>query len=386
MKIVFIIPRLHQGGSQRQIAETARVLKRHGYDVAILVFNLEGQHFFMKDENIPIIPLNSANLWTRCRSLFLALREANADFAISFLEKANLCLGMVGLFSNLRRHTVFIGSERNSMLRYSRSVIARILFRTAYLGIDALFTNSEQAVSHILSCLGWKKRNIFVLPNLINLEQFQPLPQTKNQLLSSMKSPLSPHDFIILVPARLCKQKNQLILLYVAQILHHQEERAFRFVLAGNDRGTYARTLKNRIKKLRLSRYFIFLGPVPEKTMTSLYCAADIVLLPSLFEGLPNAVMESMACGAVTVGSSAANVTTLIESGKNGFIIPPDDPKKIAETIRSISQMSEERRRLIAKEARETILPYRTEIYVTQLINILASIKPRNPIIGVANP
>lgn len=386
MKIVFIIPRLHQGGSQRQIAETAKIMKLHGHDVSMLVFNLKGQHFFLEKDNISIIQLNPANLWTRCLSLYYALKNAEADFAIAFLEKANLCLGLVGLFSNLRKHTFFIGSERNNVLRYSHSIFVRTFFRMAYLGIDALLTNSDQAVPHILSCLSWKTRQIFVLPNVVNFDQFHPLSQTKAQLISTVTTSLCPNDFIILVPARICKQKNQRILLKIAQSLRYQEDIRFRFVLAGSERGSYAQTLINDVEKLGLSQYFNFLGPVPENTMISLYCAADLVLLPSLYEGLPNAVLESMACGAVTVASNTANVETLIHSGENGYTVPPNDPEIIADTIRYVADMSEERRCLMGKKAYETVLPFRPEMYANKFTNILFSIKSKGYVPEISDP
>src|SRR5205807_1750329 len=70
------------------------------------------------------------------------------------------------------------------------------------------------------------------------------------------------------------------------------------------------------------------LGPVTE--MTSLYHAADAVLLPSLYEGMPNAVIEAHACALPAVVSRAANADGLVLDGETGFVVPTADSEALA--------------------------------------------------------
>ena len=56
--------------------------------------------------------------------------------------------------------------------------------------------------------------------------------------------------------------------------------------------------------------------------MASLYHAADALVMPSLWEGLPNAVLEAHASGLPAVVSHAANIDRLVLDGESGFEVP----------------------------------------------------------------
>src|ERR1700733_850954 len=74
--------------------------------------------------------------------------------------------------------------------------------------------------------------------------------------------------------------------------------------------------------------------------------ACDVLCLPSLSEGLPNVVLEALACGLPVVASRVGGVPELVRDGSNGFLVPPSDPSALAEGLR---------RALAAKWDRETI-------------------------------
>ena len=56
------------------------------------------------------------------------------------------------------------------------------------------------------------------------------------------------------------------------------------------------------------------------------YRAADVFVLPSVREGLPNVLLEAMASGVACIATRLTNVTdSVIEDGRNGLLVPPDD-------------------------------------------------------------
>jgi UDP-glucose:(heptosyl)LPS alpha-1,3-glucosyltransferase len=81
----------------------------------------------------------------------------------------------------------------------------------------------------------------------------------------------------------------------------------------------------------RLGATIRLLGPVTD--MVSLYHAADGILLPSLYEGMPNAVAEAHACGLPVVVSRAANADALVLDGESGFVVPTADSEALGEAI-----------------------------------------------------
>lgn len=63
------------------------------------------------------------------------------------------------------------------------------------------------------------------------------------------------------------------------------------------------------------------------------YREADVLVFPSRLEGLPLVPIEAMACGLPVVATNASSVTELVEHGKTGFLVPPDDVAALAAAV-----------------------------------------------------
>ena len=82
---------------------------------------------------------------------------------------------------------------------------------------------------------------------------------------------------------------------------------------------------------------------------------ADVLLLPSLEEGIANVVLEAMALGTIVLSTNCGGIEEVITDGENGFIVSVRNPKLIAEKIKLIALLSENERIQIRKKARQTI-------------------------------
>lgn len=67
--------------------------------------------------------------------------------------------------------------------------------------------------------------------------------------------------------------------------------------------------------------------------MRGLYAAADVFVIPSLEDNLPNTVMESMACGTPVVGFATGGIPEMVQDGQHGCISPPRDSARMAEQL-----------------------------------------------------
>ena len=81
---------------------------------------------------------------------------------------------------------------------------------------------------------------------------------------------------------------------------------------------------------------------------------ADIFVLPSLQEGLPNSLLEAMACGLPVVATRIGGVVDIVKDGENGILVEPGDPKGMAEGIVRLFK-DQEFARKIARNAFQTI-------------------------------
>ena len=98
-----------------------------------------------------------------------------------------------------------------------------------------------------------------------------------------------------------------------------------------------------------------------------IYNAADVFLLPSLSENLPNTIMEAMACGTPCVGFEVGGIPEMIDHKQNGYVARYKDAADLAEGIRYVLDNREE----LGRNAREKVMrEYREEIVAKKYIEI----------------
>ncbi len=81
----------------------------------------------------------------------------------------------------------------------------------------------------------------------------------------------------------------------------------------------------------------------------------DLTLIPSVWDGLPNALLESMACGVPVLASDAGGIPEVIEHGKSGFIVPRAQLHRLGEAILEILDLPESEQRNLGREARRRV-------------------------------
>lgn len=106
---------------------------------------------------------------------------------------------------------------------------------------------------------------------------------------------------------------------------------------------------------LGLDKLVEFKGNVPFQEVQEIMYESDLVLLPSLEEGIANVVLEAMQIGTLVLSTDCGGMNEVIEDGKNGFIVPVRNPEKMAEAIQKIILLSENERQKITLEAQKTI-------------------------------
>ena len=124
------------------------------------------------------------------------------------------------------------------------------------------------------------------------------------------------------------------------------------FIIAGNGRDL--NKLRWKTKKAEVQEKFIFLGQTDRDNLVKLYQNATLFVLPSYHEGLPTVLLEAMSCGLPIIATDVRGNRDMISSGKNGILVPPRDPKKMAEAT-SLLLENDTLRTSLSKNARKTI-------------------------------
>ena len=101
------------------------------------------------------------------------------------------------------------------------------------------------------------------------------------------------------------------------------------FVIAGS--GVLREELEARVAALGLGRRFRFLGRRDD--IPRLLATLDLFVMPSLWEGMPYALVEAMAVGVPVVGSDIPGIADIVQPQRTGRLAPPEDPVALADAI-----------------------------------------------------
>ena len=83
--------------------------------------------------------------------------------------------------------------------------------------------------------------------------------------------------------------------------------------------------------------------------------ALDVYILPSRIEGIPLAVMEAMACGALPVATTVGGVPELVTHGRTGYLASPNDPGSIANALLAVTWTPKTQWTAMTREARRVV-------------------------------
>jgi glycosyltransferase involved in cell wall biosynthesis len=96
----------------------------------------------------------------------------------------------------------------------------------------------------------------------------------------------------------------------------------------------HARMIQALVDQLGLREKCIFVGN--KRNVEDYYPACDLTVLPSRHEGMPNVILESLACGVPVVATRVADNEILVPDGKVGFIVESEDAVGLATRIREL--------------------------------------------------
>lgn len=378
-----VIDHLEPGGAQRQFCLLATALRRGGGKVDVLTFR--DDDFFaerLQDGGaIPVVRLSFRNLMHLMFILRRSIRDRMPDVVISFLSWPNLLVELAGLPS---RDFALVVSDRN--LDVARAGPKRYLRYLLHRTADIVVSNSYAQRDRIAQIAPYLNERTVVIPNGVDTDYFVlsdrhvVKPRTKTR---------------VLVLARYAPQKNVLRFIKAAQLVRSQHPEVILEVdwygkkpvhpsrgFAAWDRRqgrrmlTYYRSVEALRSRLMMNQWFRLHGP--SKDVRRLYGRADVVCLPSVYEGCSNVIGEAMACGVPILAGRVSDNVRLVEDGRNGFLFDPTSVEDIAAAIVRFAQSTISERRRMGRTGRDmaqTLLSNST--YVGRYIDLIQGVVQR---------
>ncbi len=131
-----------------------------------------------------------------------------------------------------------------------------------------------------------------------------------------------------------------------------------RFSLYGEEtyqkllKGNYKISLEKRVHELHIQKYVTFHGFIEDQR--KIYSQIDCLVLPSYREAFPFVILEAMASGVPVIATNVGGIPELIEDGETGFLIPPKDPKAIADAVTYVIE-NPEKAKTVVENARKLV-------------------------------
>lgn len=116
----------------------------------------------------------------------------------------------------------------------------------------------------------------------------------------------------------------------------------------------------------------IVTGHLPKSEDVAEYLGlCDVYLQPSLWDGMPNALLEAMSCGCCCIASDAGGIPEVIVHGENGFLVARSHLHKLGEAVLDVLAMSQEEKARISQAARQHVLTQHSIIQEKALLQTI---------------
>jgi len=201
---------------------------------------------------------------------------------------------------------------------------------------------------HLLS----GRNDVLVLKNAVDTDIFAPLAETNLRATLG----IAPDEVVLGFCGELREKKGQQFLLNALTIVRQQRPACL--LIIGE-----VRTSQESVLQLYASQQpedaqrIIVTGHLSDSQTVAAYLQlCDVYLQPSLWEGMPNALLEAMACGCCCIASDAGGIPEVILHGENGFLLPRSHLHKLGEAVLECLQMPAGEKNCIQQAARDRIL------------------------------
>ncbi len=205
------------------------------------------------------------------------------------------------------------------------------------------------ARAHI--ALGYDEGRMVVIPNGADADLFVPSQEARRAVRAELG--LAPTALLVGMPARFHPQKDHRTLIEALGRLAAGHDLRPEVLLFGLDITPDNLDLRDAIQHAGVVRHVHLLGR--RQDVPRLLAACDLSVLSSAYgEGLPNALVEAMACGVPCVTTDVGDSRWVV--GATGEVVPPRAPVELAEAMARMLTLSVETRERLGRAARERVL------------------------------
>lgn len=344
LKVLQLIPTLDRSGAEKQMVMLATGLPRDRFEVEVGVLTRSGPfEADLRAAGVPVkvfskrFKLDPFVLWKLTRWM----RAKRFDVVHTWIYAAN-AYGRVAA----RRAKVPVVITSEMAVDVWKSPRDLKVDRRLARWTDKVVGNSHAVVDFYRQA-GIPTEKLSMIYSGISDDPPAQVEVDRAAVRLSLRLP--PDAPLVVFAGRLAAQKRVDDLIHAMDLLLHIHPRVHTLILGD---GPLRQRLEEMVRNLQHEDAIHFLGHRDD--VPRLLAAADVLVLPSSYEGLPNVVMEAMALGIPVAATAAPGTTELIENDRSGLLVALGRPPELAQAIRVLLTDHELAARL-AREARERV-------------------------------
>jgi glycosyltransferase involved in cell wall biosynthesis len=354
IRVLLAIGEMSGGGSQRQMIGILQRLDRTRFQPYLYIISSGGELLPEVPADVPVLIFAERNRharwWypgqahaARVRDLTEVLRQERIDVVYDRTYHMTLITAPAARRARVAHISVIVADPRldfETNAERFRPIKRRLLAR-AYRTADRVLAVSDGVRQAAIDCYGLLPDRTLTLYNFFDIERIdrlmaEPLPPAEQK---------QPGRFEIIAAGRLHPQKGFASLLAaVRNLVHDRGGKQIHLRILGT--GSLVGELQAYVAQNQIESHVTLAGfrenPLPYFRQADLFC------LPSLYEGMPNALVEAMLCRVpVLAADCPSGPREILDGGRFGRLVLPADPRALADAIDDAIQHPDAWQRLV---------------------------------------
>ncbi len=360
INVLQLVEGMNWGGAETKLLELIDHMDRERFNTTVCSLGMGDRLKTRFDEvGIPFISFERRSRMDPKLIFDVArlIRKQNIDVVMTTLFYADVVGALASAISPNKAVFSWETISAPEWLLWRRLLPYRFAMRFA----SKVISVSHATAKWLIDKRGVPENKITVIPYGVNLDEFSPgsNPELREEL------GIADDTTIIGVVARLHPQKGHTYLIEAAKaIIPKFNNVKFVFVGDGELRGE----LEKSVTDAGLDNNFMFLGF--RSDVKELLRIFDIFVLPSLYEGLPNVILEAMACSLPVVATAVDGTVELVADEKTGFLVAPKQPMALSEKISALLKDSDKGNAMGKAGRKKVEEEYSLELQVNNFQNL----------------
>jgi glycosyltransferase involved in cell wall biosynthesis len=323
VQVLHVVHAFRAGGMENMVAQMAWCLQRRGFSVSVCALTIADDFKERLPLNTPVFELNKRSGFDfRC---VISLRKLINHLKPDVVHCHNWNCLVYSFLALVGSSRILIHGEHAQLYEWELSSWRVMVRKALYTRCHLVHTVSKGQALELVRLGIVRRFEVEAVENGVDTEVFRPISKEECRLRLGIPK----NGSCIGMVARCVPEKRHALLLDAFEMLGGIfPDLYLAFAGAGGNAEAEVRT---HVEKHPFARRIVWLGH--RDSMPDVYNSFDLMVLPSIAEGMSNVCLEAMSCGLPVLVNQSCGALELVENGRSGFVEKFDSAKVLARLI-----------------------------------------------------